>query len=386
MSEFVYFSCPGVRIWGFSSFSKTFQKIEKIEVYAHRGPGELFWFNSLTCPFSIQMSEFVYFSCPGVRIWGFSSFLKTFKKIEKIEVFARHRPGELFWLNSLMSPFSIQMSEFVYFSCPGVRIWRFSSFSKTFKKNPKKLKFSHTADMENFFGSIHSSAYFPSKWVKLYILVVLEWEYEDFLHFRKPFKKLKNLKFSATADLWNLFGSIHSCAHFSSKWVNFYILVVLEWENEDFLHFLKLFKKSKKMKFLPTADLGNFFGSIRSCAHFPSKRVNSYILVVLEWEYEDFLHFRQLLKKSKKLRFSPTADLANFFGSIHSCAHFPSKCVNLFIIVVLEREYEDFLDFRKTFQKIKKIGSFRPQRTWGTFLAQFTHVPIFHPNEWICIF
>ena len=195
--------------------------------------------------------------------------------------------------------------------------------------------FSTTADLGNFFGSIHSCAHFPSKWLNLYILVVLEWEYEDFLHFWKLFKKSKKLKFSPTADLGNFFGSIHSCADFPSKRVNLYILVVLEWEYEDILHFRELFKKWKKFKFSPTADLGKLLGSIQSCAHFPSKWMNLYILVVLEWEYEDFLHFQKLFKKSKKLKFSPTADQGNFFGSIHSCAHSSSKWVNLYISVLL---------------------------------------------------
>ena len=125
------------------------------------------------CPFFIEMSEFVYFSCPGVRIWGFSLFSKTFQKTEKIEVFTHHGPGELFWLNSLMCPFSIQMSEFVYFSCPGVRIWGFSSFSKFFKKS-KNLKFSPTTHLGNFSDSIYSCAHFPFKWVNLYIFL-LSW-------------------------------------------------------------------------------------------------------------------------------------------------------------------------------------------------------------------
>ena len=222
---------------------------------------------------------------------------------------------------------------------------------ENFSKNWKNSSFCPTRTWGSFFGSIHSCAHFPSKWVNLYILVVLEWEYEDFLHFLNLFTKSKKLKFSPTVGLGDFFGSIRSCAHFPSKWVNLYILVVLEWGYEDFLNFLKLFKKSKKLKFSPTAVHVNFFGSIRSCAHFPSKWVNLYILVVLEWEYKNFFHFRNLLRKSKKLKFSPTADLGNIFGSIHSCAHFPSKWVNLYILVVLEWEYEDFLHFLKLFKK-----------------------------------
>ena len=180
----------------------------------------------------------------------------------------------------------------------------------------KKLKFSPTTDLGKFFGSIHTCAYFSSKWVNLYSLVVLDWEYDDFLHFQKLFKTSKKLKFSPTPD-WRTFLAQLTCAHFSSIRVNLYILVVLEWEYDDFLHFWKLFKKSKKLKFLPTAYLGDLFGSIHTCAHFSSKWVNLYILVGLEWEYDHFLHFWKLFKKSKKL-FSPMADQWDLFGSIHT--------------------------------------------------------------------
>ena len=56
----------------------------------------------------------------------FFSFLKTFQEIEKVEVFAHCRPGGPFWLNSHICLFFIQMSEFLYFSSLGVGIWRFS--------------------------------------------------------------------------------------------------------------------------------------------------------------------------------------------------------------------------------------------------------------------
>ena len=168
MNEFVYFSSPGVRIWGFSSFSKTF---EKIEVFAQCGPEDLFWLNSLMCPFSIQMSEFVYFSCPGVRIWEFFSFSECSQKIEKIEVFAHCGPGELFWLNSLMCPFSIQMSEFVYFSCPGVSIWGFSSFSETFQKIEKIEVFAHRGTWGTFFAQFtHVPIFHPNEWICIFKL------------------------------------------------------------------------------------------------------------------------------------------------------------------------------------------------------------------------
>ena len=41
------------------------------------------------------MNEFLYFTCPEVKIWYFSSFSKTFKKLGKIEVFANRRPVDI---------------------------------------------------------------------------------------------------------------------------------------------------------------------------------------------------------------------------------------------------------------------------------------------------
>ena len=133
----------------------------------------IFCLNSHMCTFFIQLSEFLCFSCPGVKIWWFSSFLKTLHKIENIEVFDQCGPGDLF-------------------------------------------------------GSIHIWAHFSSKWVNFYNLVLLEWKYDDFLHFRKFSKKAKKLKFSPTADRGTFLAKFTN-AHFSSKWVNFYILGVLEW-------------------------------------------------------------------------------------------------------------------------------------------------------------
>ena len=350
MSEFVYFSCPGVRIWGFPSFSKTVQKIEKIKVFDHRGPGELFWLNSLMCPFSIQMIEFVYFSCPRVRIWGFSSFLKTFQKIEKIEVFAHSGSGELFWLNSLMCPFFIQMSEFVYFSCPVVRIWGFSSFSKTFQKVEKIEIFDHCGPGKLFWlnSSMYPFSIPMSEFVYISCPGVRIW---GFSSFSKTFQEIEKIEvFSHSGPKERFWLSSLMCP-FSIQMSEFVYFSFPGVRMRIFFLFENFSKNQKK--FSPTADHGNFFFSILSCAHFPSKWVNLYILVVLEWEYEDFLHFRKLFffKKSKKLKFSPIADLGNFFGSIHSCAHFPSKRVNLNILLVLEWVYEDFLHFRKLFKK-----------------------------------
>ena len=359
MSEFVYFSCPRVRIWGFPTFSKTLQKIEKIEVYTHRGPGELFWFNSLMCPFSIQMSEFIYFSCPVVRIWGFSSFSKTFQKIEKIEVFAHRGPGELFGLNSLKCPFSIQMSEIIYFSCPGVRIWGFSSFSKIFQKIEKIEVFSPNTDLGNFLGSIYSCAHFPSKWVNLYILVVLEWEYEYFLHFRKSFQKIYKIEVFAHSGPGELFYLNSLMCPFSiqmSEFIYFSCPVVRIW---GFSSFSKTFQKIEKIEVFAHRGPGELFGLNSLKCPFSIQMSEIIYFSCPGVRIWGFSSFSKIFQKIEKIEvFSPNTDLGNFLGSIYSCAHFPSKWVNLYILVVLEWEYEYFLHFRKSFQKIYKIEVF----------------------------
>ena len=140
------------------------------------------------------------------------------------------------------------------------------------------------------------------------------------------------------------------------------------------------------MKFSHTTDMENFFGSIHSSAHFPSKWVKLYILVVLEWEYEDFLHFRNFFKKSKKFKFFlPTRTWGTFLALFTHVPIFHPMKEFVYCSCPGVRIW-GFSSFSKNVSKNLKNWSFRPQRTWGTFLAQFTQVPIFHPNEWICIF
>ena len=218
MSEFLYFNCPGVKIWWFSSFSNPFCKNEKIEGLSTTDLGTFlaqfthvhiffstkwlnfyilivqewkyddflhflklfkkskkkctfcpqrtwgsFWLNSHMCTFSIQMSEILYFGCPGVKIWWFSSFSKTSKNWKN---WSFRPPWTLgpFWLNPAMCTFSIQLSEFLYFRCPEVKIWWFSSFSKTFRKT--ELKFSHTADLGIFLAQFtHAHIFHPNEWI-----------------------------------------------------------------------------------------------------------------------------------------------------------------------------------------------------------------------------
>ena len=79
-------------------------------------------------------------------------------------------------------------------------------------------------------------------WASCYNVVVLEWKYDYFLHFRKLFKKIKKKKIEVFAHRrpGDLYGSIHTCAQFSSKWAKFYILAVLEKNYDGLLHFRKL--------------------------------------------------------------------------------------------------------------------------------------------------
>ena len=293
MSEFLYLSCPDVKLWWFSSFSQTFRKLKKIEDFPHAGPGDpirLFhtcaqisskWVNfyilvvlmsnyddflhfrklsktrknwrfppppalgtllliSHLCPDFIQMSEFLYLSCPDVKLWWFSSFSQTFRKIEKIEDFPPPRPWGPFSLISHLCPDFIQMSEFLYLSCPDVKLWWFYSFSQTFRKIKKIEDFPHAGPWDPF-RLFHTCAQISSKWVNFYILVVLMSNYDDFLHFRKLFENSKKLEDFPHPGPGEPFHSFHTCAQISSEWVNFYILVVLMSNYDNFLHFRKLF-------------------------------------------------------------------------------------------------------------------------------------------------
>ena len=230
------------------------------------------------CPDFIQMSEFLYLSCPDVRLWWFSSFSQTFPLVPRFHPnewifisrknwrFSPPRPWGPFSLISHLCPDFIQMSEFLYLSCPDDRLWWFSSFSQTFPQVEKIEDFPHPGPGDPF-RLFHTCAQISSKWVNFYILVVLMSDYDDFLHFRKLFHKSKKLvvlmsnydedfPHPGPGDPFRLF---HTCAQISSKWVNFYILVVLMSDYDDFLHFRKLFHKSKKLKIFPTPALGTLF-------------------------------------------------------------------------------------------------------------------------------
>ena len=153
-------------------------KIKKIEVFAHEHL-RTFLAQFTYVHIFIQMSDFLDVSCPGVKIWWFSSFSENFWQIKRIEVFAHHRPGDLF-------------------------------------------------------GSVHTGANFLSKWVNFYIFIVLEWKRDDFLHFGKQLKKKsKKLKFSPIADLRTslaqfthvyIFLKMSEFLYFICPWVEIWLL------------------------------------------------------------------------------------------------------------------------------------------------------------------
>ena len=126
------------------------------------------------------------------------------------------------------------------------------------------------------------------------------------------FLKIKKIEVFLHPGPWNIFYAFHSLAPFSSKWVNFDILLVLMWKYDAFLQFWKLFEKSKKIVF-PHPGPRDIFCAFHSLAPFSSKWVNFYILVVLKWKYDAFLQFCKLFEKSKKLKFFPTPALGTFF-------------------------------------------------------------------------
>ena len=240
----------------------------------------------------------------------------------------------------------------------------FLHFRKLFEKSKKLEDFPHPGPGEPF-RSFHTCAQISSKWVNFYILVVLMSNYDDFLHFHKLFEKAKKIEDFPQPGPGDPFRSFHTCAQISSKWVNFYILVVLMSNYDDFLHFRKLFEKWKKLKISPTPALGTLFACFTLVPRFHPNEWILYILVVLMSNYDDFLHFCKLFENSKKLKISPTPGPGDPFRSFHTCAQIWSKWVNFYILVVLMSNYDD--SFSQTFRKLEKIGRLPPPRPWGAF-------------------
>ena len=131
---------------------------------------------SQTCIFLIQMGKYLPFKCPAVSWWWFSSVLKTFQKVEKIEVFDDRGPArELsFWGLSHFQLFLTQMSKYLLFKCPVVNWWLFSSFLTAYWRVQKIEDFPHPGPAWKMsFWAFHKLAYFSSKWANIYLSSVL---------------------------------------------------------------------------------------------------------------------------------------------------------------------------------------------------------------------
>ena len=150
----------------------------------------------------------------------FLHFRKLFEKIEKIGRFPQPRPWGPYSLISHLCPDFIQMSEFLYLSCPDVKLWWFSSFSQHFRKMEKIQDFPHPGPGDPF-RLFHTCAQISSKWMNFYILVVLMSNYDDFLHFRKRFENSKkNWRFPPPPALGTLFAHFTLVPRFDpNKWI-----------------------------------------------------------------------------------------------------------------------------------------------------------------------
>ena len=220
--------------WGKTSIFSIFRKVFKTDGKHHIFTlGQLKYQNSLIWMKKEPKSE-MRKKCPKGRGGEKLQFFSIFRKVYRTE--GKHH---IFTLGQ----------------------WCFPSVLKTFRKIEKIEVFPHPGPRD-IFCAFHSLAPFSSKWVNFDILLVLMWKYDAFLQFCKLFEKSKKIEVFPHPGPWDIFCAFHSLAPFSSKWVNFDILVVLMWKYDAFLQFRKLFEKSKKLKFFPTPALGTFF------AHF----------------------------------------------------------------------------------------------------------------------
>ena len=246
---------------------------------------------------------------------------------------------------------------------------------ENYSKNWKNWSFRPPQNWGTFLAQFtHVPIFHPNEWICKFQLSWSE-NMKIFFIFENFSKNRKNWSFRPPQN-WGTFLAqfTHVPIFHPNEWI---CIFQLSWsENMRIFFIFENFSKNwKNWSFCPPWTLGTFLAQF---THVPIIHPNEWICIFqLSWsENMRIFSFFELFTKSEKLKFSPTVDLGNFFGSIHSCAHFPSKWVNIYILVVLEWEHEDFLHF----------WSIHPTRTAGSFLAQFIHVPIFHRNEWICIF
>ena len=132
-----------------------------------------------------------------------------------------------------------------------------------------------------------------------------------------------------------------------------------------------------------------FFCYFPTFAHFSSKRVNFYRLAVL-WSYgDDFHHFRRLSRKSKKLKFSTTLALLKNgqFCYLHNFAYFSSKSVIFYTLAVLWSTSDDFHHFQRLSRKTKKLKFLMTaELSKKPIIATLPILHISHPNAWIFTF
>ena len=113
-----------------------------------------------------------------------------------------------------------------------------------------------TADWKNHLCAFHIFANFSPKWANIYISSVLLWTGASFHHLKRLSESRKKDSFSCPRTCEEMsFWAFHSFAYFSSKWAKIYISSVLWSSGGDFYHFKWLFRKSKNLKFVMSADL-----------------------------------------------------------------------------------------------------------------------------------
>ena len=352
---FLYFSCPWVKIWWFSSFLKTFPKIEQIEVFIHRGPWDLYGSIHTCAHFP---SQWVNFYILVVLERKYDDFLPFWKHFEKSKILKFSPTAELgtFLAQFTQCTFSIQMSEFLYFRCPGVELWWFSSFSKTFrkikkkKKKKKNIEFSPTADLGTLLAQFtHMDIFHPNEWIFIFystdrskavvpVLVLL----------------LVALWFILRGDLLYVFPCVILFLCFSVLLV----LRLLRLGKRELI--LVLFVRLFGLCLFGFVGFLFLLGSGKGCRLWLWQSLDFslnfflYFSLWVEWKYNDFLHFRKLFEKSKKMRFFPMADLRTFLTQVIH-VHIFHPYVWIFIFYLSWRENMMIFSFLKTFWKIEKF-------------------------------
>ena len=303
MSELLNLRCPDVILWWFPGTERAFEK--KIK-WSFRWPRTCrkmsFWDFSQFCKCCSQMSELLHYRCPDVILWWFPAIKRAYENKKKLEVFHDHGPAEkcqfatfhmfadfvilwrfpaikrafekkkkkwsfrwlrtyrkmLFWDFSQFCRFCSQMSKSLHFRCPGVILWWFPAIKRAFEKFKKIEVFDDRGQTcrQMSLGDISQFCRFCSQMIELLHFtcpgVILWW----FLAMKRAFEKIKKLKFSMTADLQkNVVLDFSQFYRFAAKWVNYYILGVLVSYYDDFQPFKGLLRNSKKLKFSMTADL-----------------------------------------------------------------------------------------------------------------------------------